>query len=80
MPEYYFDLYDDKTSIADEAVTLPHDYTATQRAAAEARQMAAETVKRGFLNGNHRIEVRNEAGDIIDSVSFAEAVRITCGS
>jgi hypothetical protein len=76
MPAYFLDLYNDMIAIADEPVVLPDLSAAILHATTEARQMAADTVRRGFLDGSHRIEVRNSNGRIVGTVTFAEAVQI----
>ena len=76
MPRYYFHLFNDLTSIDPEGISLPNDAVAVQKAAANAREMAAESVRQGHLVLDHRIDVANEDGDVIGTVHFRDVVQI----
>lgn len=42
----------------------------------EAREMMVETVAEGRINLSHRIDIADESGAVLDSVTFAEAVTV----
>lgn len=76
MPRFYFHLFNDVTSLDEEGVELPDDAVAMQRAATNAREMAAQSVRDGHLVLSHRIDVGNEAGDNIGTVRFGDVVQV----
>lgn len=76
MPKFYFNLYNDVTSIDEEGLELPNAALALQRAAAIAREMAAESVRQGHLVLEHRLEVTDESGETVGAVYFRDVVRI----
>ena len=76
MPLYYFHLYNDVISIDREGRELPDLEAAHANGIREARAMMIETVGQGRINFSHRIDIADESGAVIDSVIFAEAVRI----
>jgi hypothetical protein len=77
MPRFFFHLFDDLDVPDGEGMDLPDHATARARALMEARVMAAQAVRQGRLNLEHRIEVTDERGAIVVTVSFGEAVSIT---
>jgi hypothetical protein len=76
MPRFYFHLFNDMTSIDDEGIELPDEAVAMERAANITREMAADSVRRGHLILDHRIEVADEHGDTIGTVHFRDVVEI----
>jgi hypothetical protein len=76
MPRYYFHLFNDVTSIDEEGAEFPSEAIAVQRAQANAREMAAESVRDGHLVLSHRIEVGNETGDKIATVHFGDVIEV----
>jgi hypothetical protein len=76
MPRFYFNLYNDMTSIDEEGLELPNAAVALQRAARIAREMAAESVRNGHLVLDHRLEVTNEDGQSVGTVHFRDVVRV----
>ena len=76
MPRYYFNLYNDITSIDEEGSDLPNDAVALQHAARTAREMAAESVRNGHLVLDHRLEVTDEDGRSVGTVYFRDVVRV----
>ena len=76
MPRYYFHLYNDIIAMDDEGKLLPHLEAARVNAVKEAREMMTETVAEGRINFSHRIDIADESGAIVDSVTFAEAVKV----
>ena len=77
MPRYYFDIYNDADTIDSEGLDLANDAAALARAMAEARELAAESVRQGHLVGSHRVEVRDANRSGIGAVRFDEAVAIS---
>lgn len=75
MPLYYFNLFNDIVSIADEGIDLADKQAAHQHAIGEARAMAAESVREGHLTLSHRIDYSDEAGPV-GTVRFDEAVDV----
>ncbi|HYI40392.1 MAG TPA: hypothetical protein VE053_08750 [Allosphingosinicella sp.] len=76
MPHYFFHLYNDIVTMDEEGVDLPDLEAAHANGIREAREMMLETVAQGRINFSHRIDVADELGAVIDSVLFADAVRI----
>ena len=76
MPKYYFHLYDDMVVMDEEGSELPDLAAASERAVANAREMACAEVMEGHLNVAHRIEVADEAGAVQLTVRFADAVKL----
>ena len=76
MPRYYFHLFNDITSLDEEGVDLPNDAVAIQRAAENARAMAADSVSNGHLVLDHRIEVENDHGETIGTIKFRDVVAV----
>ena len=77
MPRFFFHVYDDVVALDDEGIELP-DAEAARRAALDgARALAADQVRKGRLDLRHRIEVVDESGARVLSVTFDEAVRVT---
>jgi hypothetical protein len=76
MPRFYFNLYNDMTSIDDEGIELPNEAVALQRAARMAREMAAESVRIGHLVLDHRLEVVDWRSEIVGTVHFRDVVQV----
>jgi hypothetical protein len=76
MPRYYFHLYNDVISMDDEGLDLPDLAAARANGIKEAREMMLETVAEGRINFSHRIDIADESGAVVDSVTFGEAVAV----
>jgi hypothetical protein len=76
MPRYFFNLYNDLTSIDEEGTELPDLSAAEARGRSNARIMAAESVKEGHLTLHHRIEIADEDGAVLKIIPFSEVVAI----
>ena len=77
MARYYFHLRDDVSADDDEGTELPDIGAARAQAEKYARALAAASVQeRGKLCLDHRIEVTNEAGQDVLTVTFADVVTI----
>ena len=60
----------------EEGTELPNSAVAMQRAIIGAREMAAQSVREGYLVLSHRIEVQTDTGQIIGIVHFRDVVTI----
>ena len=76
MPRYFFHLYNDVISMDEEGVDLPDLEAAHANGIREAREMMVETVGEGRINFSHRIDIADESGAVVDSVTFGEAVAV----
>lgn len=76
MPRYFFHLYNDVVAMDDEGVDLPDLAAARANGIKEAREMMVETVSEGRINFSHRIDIADESGAVVDSVTFGEAVAV----
>ncbi len=77
MPRFYFHLYDDLDVPDDEGTDLPDLAAALASASRQARELIAETVKQqGRIVLNHRIDIKDEHGTLIESVEFRDVVTI----
>jgi hypothetical protein len=76
MRRYYFHLYNDETSLDQEGTELPNEAVALQKAADQARNMAAQSVKEGHLVLHHRIDVVDDRGGKVGTVHFGNVVEI----
>lgn len=55
MPRYFFNLFNDENAVDEEGSELSDAAAALDKAAADARYMAAQSVLRGHLTLTHRI-------------------------
>ena len=76
MPRYFFHLYNDEISMDDEGLELPDLEAARANGVKEAREMMVETLAEGRINLSHRIDIADESGTVVASVTFGEAVAI----
>ena len=76
MPRYFFHLYDDLIAHDDEGVELPNIAAARLNALIGARDIIAQQVKRGYFMLSHWIEVVDERGEPVMTVTFREAVDV----
>lgn len=76
MPRYFFNLYNDITSEDEEGTELPDVAAAEARGIQDARNMAAESVKEGHLTLHHRIDITDERGRVLKTISLADVISI----
>ena len=76
MPRYFFHVHDDIEALDEEGLELPDAEAALNGARDAARQLAAEQVTQGKLHLDHRIEVANDAGEVIATIAFRDCVEI----
>ena len=76
MPRYFFGLRDDENVDDEEGCVLPDIESALVHARMEAQEMICACLAEGrHVDLEHRIEVRDENGDVAAVVQFAEATR-----
>ena len=77
MARYYFHLRDDVEGLDQEGVELLDLEAARMIALHNARFSATESVKEtGRIVANHRIDIADEGGTVLDTVYFRDAVAI----
>ena len=76
MPLYYFNVYNDDTTLDEEGTELADEHAARAYAVKAVRSLAADTVRKGHLVGHHRVEFVDKAQNPIGEVRFDEAVDI----
>jgi hypothetical protein len=76
MPKFYFHLRNDLAVDDDEGMELPDLATAREYALFNARSIAAENVHHGHLKLSHRIEIADENQQILDIVTFGDAIKL----
>ncbi len=76
-PRHFFHVFNDEETVDEEGVELADQEAAMALAAAEARNLAADSVKiHSHLILRHRIEVADAEGRTIGQVRFGDAIRI----
>lgn len=77
MPRFFFHLHDGLDTLDREGRELPNVFSAEAEGRAEAIRMAAVSVcEQKSIEGQHRIDVADESGTVIYSVSFREVIAI----
>ena len=76
MPRYFFHFHNDIDTFDEEGLELANDAAARTQAIAEARAIAADSVRHGSLDLNHRIEVVTADGGGVQVVRFGDALRL----
>lgn len=76
MPLYYFNVYNDDTTLDEEGADLTDEHAARAYAVKAARSLAAETALHGHLIGHHRVEFVDKDQNPLGEVRFDEAVEI----
>lgn len=76
MPRFYFHLYNDIVSRDEEGTELADLEEARQFAFENARDLVCESIHNGHLNLDHRIDVADERGERVLSISFRDAFTI----
>jgi hypothetical protein len=76
VPRYFFHLYDDLIAKDEEGVELPNVAAARLTALKGARDVIAEQVKRGYFVLSHWIDVVDEQGEPVMTVTFRDAVDV----
>ena len=77
MPRYFFHLHNDVDAPDPDGTELSDLEAARECALRHARFTAAETVKdMGHFVGDHRIDIEDENGTVLDTVLFKDAVQV----
>ena len=77
MPKYFLHLIDGTDILLDpHGMDMPTEAVAGA-ALLNARDCMAGDVRDGRLDLNYRVEVHNDAGELVHSLPFTEAVKIT---
>ena len=76
MPRFFFHVFNDDTTIDEEGAELIDLDAARERALNGARDLVCESVAKGHLNLDHRIEVTDEQNARLLTVTFREAFTI----
>lgn len=77
VPRYFFHLHNDVDAPDHEGWMLDNLESARKVAVKQARFTAAETIKEaGHFIGNHRIDIEDENGSVLDTVYFRDAVKV----
>jgi hypothetical protein len=80
MPKYFMHLRDGEDEVLDPDGTVMAEDAVPAAALAAARDCMAGDVRRGRIELKHRIDVCDEAGAIVYSLDFADAVDIVPAS
>jgi hypothetical protein len=76
VPRYYFHLHDEASLEDEEGTDLADVAAVRDYALANARDMVCGDIKNGFVNLDHRIEVVDEDGELVFTITFGEAFKI----
>lgn len=76
MPRYRFHVRDDLHTDDAEGAELPDLESARETAMEAARELVCADIKNGWLNLDHSIEVTDDEGATLFTVTFREAFEI----
>ena len=76
MPRYFFHVYDDIIAEDEEGLELPNLAAARLNALRGARDLIAEQVRRGYVVLSHWIDVLDEQGEKVLTITFRDAIDI----
>lgn len=76
MERYFFHLFDDIETHDEEGMELADLAAARRQALSSAREMMCDQMRSGHLNLHHRIEVEDEGGAPVLTVTFASAIDV----
>lgn len=77
MKRYFFNIYNDDTTLDDEGALLADEHAARAHAVKAVRSLASETVLLGHFFGSHRVEFVDLHQNKIGKVRFDEAVVVS---
>ena len=77
VPRYYFHLVERECIPDPEGKILPGIEEARQEALEHARSIVCENIKHGWLNLDHRIDVADDQGRMVLTLTFRQAFEIT---
>jgi hypothetical protein len=77
VPKFYLHLRNDVDAPDEEGVELPDLEAARQTAAANARfTLGQVALDEGKINFEHRIDIEDESGEVLESVYFRDVVKV----
>ena len=76
MPRFFFHVHDDIDTVDEDGLELADIGAAQTTAVRAARALACEQVMAGHLHLDHRIDVADEGGALIATVTFGDAVAV----
>jgi hypothetical protein len=76
MPRYFFNVYNDETSLDEEGSDFPDLAAARAHAIAGARSLMSDTLKEGRIDLSHHIAIVDEDGRLLADVAFGDAVEV----
>ena len=76
MARFYFHVHNDVVTIDEQGLDMSGPAAAREQAIIEARELACETVRKGYLQLSHRIEVVDESGKRIANVTMRDAIEV----
>lgn len=76
MPNFRFHIINDIDASDDEGLELDNLAAAHLKAIDFARDLASAAVHQGRLDLRHRIDVEDDAGNVLVSVTFADAIEV----
>ena len=76
MPRYYFHVFNDEVSMDEEGTLLPDLDAARETAMDGCRDLVCESVQKGHLNLDHRIDIADGKGEVVMKVTFRDAFTI----
>lgn len=77
MPIFRFNVINDIDAPDEEGIYLDNLAVANLKAIDFARDLASASVRQGRLDLTHRIEVANEAGEVLLTVTFGDAIAVS---
>jgi hypothetical protein len=77
MPRFYFHVFNHVVAMDEEGTELPDLEAAREQALEGARELVCESIHKGELNLDHRIEVTGEAGEKLLTISYRDAFTLT---
>lgn len=76
MPRFFFHLRNDLSVDDEEGVDLADLASARSHAIANIRELACEAVRSGELVLGHKIEVADESGSRVLTITYADAILV----
>ena len=76
MSRYFFHVHDDVEASDQEGLELPSAEAAKWEALRGARDIASAQVLEGRLNLSHRVDVIDEGGTVVATVTFRDAIAV----
>jgi hypothetical protein len=76
VPQYFFHVYDDIVAHDAEGLNLPNLDAARLEALRGARELMCDQVRHGYIVRSHWIDVVDERGEKVLTVSFKDAVDV----